>query len=64
MADTEDNEQMDLLWGVQAIARFIGQTDRATYHLLATGRLPARKCGKWVASRKVLRAHLEGSAAA
>jgi hypothetical protein len=47
---------MDLIWGVNAIARELNLTPRQTYHQLETGRLPARKqSGKWVASASGLR---------
>ena len=42
----------DLIWGVEEIAEAIGREERATYHLLSKGQLPARKVGgRWVASR-------------
>ncbi len=48
-------EPLDLVWGAAAIARVIGQTTRATYHMLEAGELPARQVGRrWVASRKDL----------
>jgi hypothetical protein len=48
---------LDLLWGVDAIAAELNLTRRQTYHQLESGRLPARKhAGKWVASRRGLRA--------
>jgi hypothetical protein len=44
---------------VSAIAGVIGRSERSTYHLLATARLPARKVGaRWVASRARLREFL------
>jgi hypothetical protein len=53
---------VDVVWGAREIARLIGKTPRATFHLLEKGQLPARKIGKqWVASQKALRAHLEGA---
>lgn len=55
MSDTI-NEPLDLVWGAAAIAKVIGQTTRATYHMLEAGELPARQVGqrRWVASRKAL----------
>jgi hypothetical protein len=51
----------DLLWGVNSIAHELGLTKRQTYHQLETGKLPAQKqAGKWVASRRGLRAHFAG----
>jgi len=53
---TETDTKLDLLWGVDAIATEINQSRRKTYHLLETGRLPARKVGaRWCASRSGLR---------
>lgn len=59
MSDTgetvADHEPLDLVWGAVAIAKVIGQTTRATYHMLDAGELPARQVGRrWVASRKEL----------
>jgi hypothetical protein len=46
----------DLLWGVAAIAKEIGQPERQVYWRLENGQLPAGKSGQiWVASRQVLR---------
>ena len=50
----------DLLRGVKQIACFINEDERATYHKLATGKIPAGKeCAQWVASQSVLQAHYE-----
>jgi hypothetical protein len=46
----------DLLWGVEAIAKEIGQPVRQVYWRLESGQLPAGKHGQiWVASRQALR---------
>jgi hypothetical protein len=51
---TDDNS--DIIWSARGIARAINRNERATYHLLQQGRLPARRVGKqWVASRNELR---------
>jgi hypothetical protein len=48
----------DLLRGVRSIARFINEDERATYHKLARGYVPAGKEGsEWIASKTVLREH-------
>jgi hypothetical protein len=46
----------DKLTGAVAIAEFIGEKPRRTFHLLSSGLLPAGKLGgEWIASRKALR---------
>ncbi|MET3926638.1 DNA-binding protein [Devosia sp. 2618] len=46
---------LDLLWGAENIAAYIGRTERQTKDALAKGHLPGRKCnGRWVASRAEL----------
>nr|WP_187973298.1 DNA-binding protein [Aquibium microcysteis] len=46
------NGQIELVWGAEAIAAFIGRTPRATFHLLEKKEIPARKVsGRWVAER-------------
>jgi hypothetical protein len=48
----------DLLWGVDAIAKEIGQPVRQVYRKLEQGQLPAGKSGSiWIASRQRLREH-------
>lgn len=63
--DTASREEAAaLLWGVGEIARAISRPERATYHLLAGGHLPAKKVGgRWVASADRLRAFLSEAAA-
>jgi hypothetical protein len=55
---TEDTHKpLDLVWGAASIAKVIGHTTRATFHMLEAGELPARQIGRrWVASRKALEA--------
>jgi hypothetical protein len=60
----------DLLRGVPAIADYVGETTRQTYHLLETGKLPGFKMpdGRiWHAHKSTLKNHyrrLEGEVAA
>ena len=50
-------ETIDLIWGCKAIAKAICRTERATFHMLESGDLPARQVGqRWVVSRKALEA--------
>ncbi|RFC67705.1 DNA-binding protein [Mesorhizobium denitrificans] len=52
---TDTNETSPLLWEVKEIAKAIGRTERATFHLLAKGRIPAKKIGsQWVCDREQL----------
>jgi hypothetical protein len=51
----DETTPADVLWGAEAIAKAIGQSERATYHLLANKLLPAKRIGgRWVASRQKL----------
>lgn len=55
----------DLIWGAKPIANEIGRSERSTYYLLETGRLPAKIIGgKWCASRSGLREHFRAILAA
>lgn len=48
-------DHLDLLWGAEAIAAFIGRTERQTKDALAKGHLPGRKVnGRWCCSRAEL----------
>jgi hypothetical protein len=56
---------MDLIWGASEIAKAIGRSQRATFHMLDNGELPAKKVGgRWVAERgQLIRFFMEGTAA-
>jgi excisionase family DNA binding protein len=56
-----DDFTNDVLNGAGAIAAFLNQTARRTYHLLESGKLPAFKLGgrKWQARKSTLRRHIE-----
>lgn len=62
---TEDQtKKLDLVWGVAEIAKLIGRTHAATYHMCANGELPARRIGRrWVAKREALERFFEETAA-
>ena len=52
---TTHTKEMDLIWEVAEIGKLIGRNERQTFHLLATGQLPAKKVGgRWVAERSKL----------
>jgi hypothetical protein len=43
------------IWGAAAIGTVIGQTERATAHLIRTGELPVRRIGRrFVSTRRAL----------
>jgi hypothetical protein len=48
-----DEETNDVLWGAKAIAKFIGKSERATFHLLGTGKLPTAKIGRQHVARRL-----------
>ena len=59
--DCRTDPNQDILWGPGAIGQVIGRSERATFHMLESGHLPARKVGRlWSASRRRLLAHLAG----
>jgi len=47
--ETEAPTGIRIVWGVPAIAREIGATERKVYHLVETNRLPGAKkiAGRW-----------------
>jgi hypothetical protein len=51
-----EKENLDLVWGVQAIADIIGRSYQQTYHMIATGHLPmVKQIGeRYVVSRSKL----------
>jgi hypothetical protein len=54
-------DELDLIWGCEGIAKAIGKSARATFHILEQNQIPAKKVGRqWVASRRKLREHFEG----
>jgi hypothetical protein len=55
---------LDLIWGAEEISKLIGRSTRATFHILDSGELPAKKVGgRWVAERSKLIAFFMDSAA-
>ncbi|RUW61834.1 DNA-binding protein [Mesorhizobium sp. M7A.F.Ca.US.008.03.1.1] len=55
---------LDLVWGIDGIAKLIGRTERQTYYLLSNGKLPAKQVGnRWVAERGNLLRFFMGNAA-
>jgi hypothetical protein len=55
--ELKETESLGILWGARQIGEFIGKPPRATFHLLETGQLPARKHGKlWTSTKSELAA--------
>lgn len=62
--DKQQDQQVDIIWGIGEIAEAIGQSFAATAYMLKKGHIPARKVGeRWVASRKKLNDFFMGDAA-
>ncbi|MGU3399177.1 DNA-binding protein [Brucellaceae bacterium D45D] len=60
----ENDTEIELIWGINAIARLIGRTDRQAFHMASTGQIPAKKVGgRWCAERGELVAFFKGKAA-
>jgi hypothetical protein len=61
MSEAIENEPssqvLDLLWGVREIAKTIGRSERATFYVLETSKIPpARRIGgRWWSSHTALR---------
>lgn len=64
MMKKENDQQIDVIWGIGDIAVAIGQSFAATAYMLKKGHIPAKKIGdRWVASRKKLNEFFAGDAA-
>jgi hypothetical protein len=53
-ANPEADKPSDIVWGAGAIAKVLNLTERQAFHLLESGKLPAKKTGRWSASRAKL----------
>jgi hypothetical protein len=52
----ETKPKLNVIWGAKAIGEMIGVNTRQAFHLLETGKIPARKVGdKWAAEENQLR---------
>ncbi|MCS4091858.1 DNA-binding protein [Rhizobium sp. BK176] len=60
-----DSADLDApIWGIENFAKIINRTQRATYHLVANGKLPANKIGdRYVSTRRKLLTAILGEAA-
>ncbi len=60
----ETSKSLDLIWGVDAIAKVIGRDHRQTSYMLSSGLLPGKKVGdRWVVERSKLIAFFTGEVA-
>jgi hypothetical protein len=61
---TAENE-FDLIWGVDNIAKAIGRTSRSVYHMIARGQLAGVKeiAGRKCITKTALRSNFEAVAA-
>ena len=51
----KDEAPADFVWGAGAIAKVIGRSERAVFHMLEKKLLPAKRVGgRWCASRRKL----------
>jgi hypothetical protein len=49
-------QDSEVLWGVKAIADFIGIPERKAFHALSAGHLPAKKIGRaWTTTRSAIK---------
>lgn len=49
LCQMEDDDKLDLIWGVENIAQFIGRTYQQTHHMLSKGSILGRRVGeRWV----------------
>jgi hypothetical protein len=55
-SENQTTERLDLLWGAQAIADFLGINERQVWHQADRGLLPVKKQGRLLtASKSALR---------
>lgn len=63
---TQEADDLDRpVWGIKAFSEIIDRTERQTYHLIASGKLPANKVGeRYVSTKRKLLGALLGETAA
>jgi len=60
----ESENTLDVLWGASQIAAVLNCSERKVFHLLETGKLPARKVGKvWTTTRSQLKKFFDAETA-
>jgi hypothetical protein len=63
LSNQSKTEANDLLWGVEAIAAYIGRNVRQTYYALQTQKIPGQKSGAlWVSRKSTIDRVLTGGA--
>jgi hypothetical protein len=64
-SENQQGDQLDLLWGAQAIADFLGTTERKVWYQADRGLLPVKRQGRLLtASKSALRKHFGAADAA
>lgn len=64
LSQATNHQPLDLIWGISAIARVIGRTERQTIYMCQTGELPVKKVGsRYVVERSKLVEKFVGDAA-
>lgn len=64
MENVRDSDLDRPIWGVSKIAEEIDRSERQTFYLLQSGQVPGQKIGgRWVTTRRKLRALFVGDAA-
>jgi hypothetical protein len=59
--ESESDLAADLLFGIEAIAKYIGIGKRQAHHAIVCGHIPIRRMGRTiVGSKSALRRHLTG----
>lgn len=59
-----NDNALDLIWGIKAIAAIIGRSERQTFYMASEGKIPVKQVGgRWVASRQKLTSFFMGDAA-
>jgi hypothetical protein len=57
-SNEHQNERLDLLWGVKAIAAYLGLNERQTHYQIENDVIPVKRQGRLiVASKSALRKH-------
>ena len=59
--DMETQPRLNVIWGAKRIGKLIGVNERQAFHLLQTGKIPAKKVGSlWCAEENQIREFITG----